>query len=65
MYQMLDTKTMEATNNNFDTYITVTCSTCGDSDIPGTPRHLVDDAGKERDLTELNCRLVYELQACI
>ncbi|MPC14629.1 hypothetical protein E2C01_007396 [Portunus trituberculatus] len=63
MYQIVGTKTMESTNNSFDTYITVTCSTCSDSDTPVTPRHLVDDAGKERDLTELNCKLVYEPQA--
>ncbi|MPC49967.1 hypothetical protein E2C01_043783 [Portunus trituberculatus] len=54
-------KTMEATNNSFDASITVTCSTCGDSYTRVTPCHLVDDAGKERHLTELNCKLVYDV----
>ncbi|MPC29049.1 hypothetical protein E2C01_022266 [Portunus trituberculatus] len=42
-----------------DTYITVTYSTCDDNDTPVTLRHLVDDAGKERDLIERQRRTRY------
>ena len=50
---------IEAKNNNFDCTITTTCHKCGDvSEI--TPRRTVDDAGHERQFTDLNCKLVYE-----
>ncbi|MPC39240.1 hypothetical protein E2C01_032770 [Portunus trituberculatus] len=59
------TKTMKASNNSFDISINVMCFTCSDSDTPVTPHHLVD-AGKEKDLTELNCKLsLMGLSSCL
>lgn len=51
---------MNVANDTFDATITFTCSSCDDSDVPVTKCHLVDDAGKQKDLTELNCKLVHE-----
>ena len=59
---MLGDERIDAVYNSFDCSITVTYNTCGDHGTSTvTQYHVADDARNEKHFTEMNTKLVYQV----